>query len=358
MSDKPELKDPATPTMERCITSYPVRRRFRPGVVFPPQVPGVEGVIDIHCHAHQGQQDALAVTKLASQNGMGGLLFKTIGGFKEEYRPGRQVARVRDELHRWADQTGTTPCGCWAGFGITIDNTPPTVAKLRQSIADGISAVWMPVFNHAISLHKVGGLEMWWDPAANSSQHSEPLPWELALKYGYYSLDERGKLKPLIEELIRIVADSGLALFFGHATHAEIFAYAELLDKLNCKRGVVDHPFSPFIDLSIEQMRQLAALGVTLNFTYDELSPLLGVDPLRMYEAIRAVGVDHVTLSSDVGDPLLPNSVEAMRQIRNYMAAFGLNAQELDAVCIDNPARIVGPEYVYAGAAGTLHGPA
>ena len=72
--------DTATPTRDRSVTSYPVRRAYVPGVVYPPEVPGVNDFIDIHCHAHQGQQDALSVAKLASQNGMQGILFKSIVG--------------------------------------------------------------------------------------------------------------------------------------------------------------------------------------------------------------------------------------------------------------------------------------
>jgi hypothetical protein len=61
-----------------------------------------------------------------------------------------------------------------------------------------------------------------------------------------------------------------------------------------------------------------------------------------MCAAIRAVGVDYVTLSSDCGEPLFPNSVEAMRQIRGYMRAFGLSAEEVDVASITNPAKLVG----------------
>jgi hypothetical protein len=341
--EKTERIDPATPTAERCITSYPARRRYRPGVVYPPQIPGVAGVIDIHCHAHEGQQDPLALAKLASESGMGGLLFKTIGtNTRGEYRPARLVERIKADLARWSEEAGIAPTACWSGCGITMDNRPPTVAKLRQQLDDGVVAVWLPVFNHAITLAKVGGRTIWWDPKAAPGDHSLPLPWEEALRYGYYLLDDRGRIKPDIAEMIRIVADANVALFFGHATHAEIFAVAELLDKLRFRRGVIDHPFSPFVDLDIAQMKQLVSVGITLNFTYDELSPLLGVDPARMYEAIRAVGVEHVTLSSDAGEPLFPHTVECMRLIRGYMAAFGLTEDELRTVSITNPARIVG----------------
>ena len=67
---------------------------------------------------------------------------------------------------------------------------------------------------------------------------------------------------------------------------------------------MIDHPFSPFVDLDVDQMRELAGRGITLNFTYDELSPLLGVDPAKMYAAIRAIGPQYCTLSSDAGEPL------------------------------------------------------
>jgi hypothetical protein len=104
---------------------------------------------------------------------------------------------------------------------------------------------------------------------------------------------------------------------------------------------VVDHPFSPFLDLSIDQQAQLGKAGIYMNFTYDELSPLLDVDPALMYQAVRTVGVEHVTLSSDAGEPLFPNSVECMRMMRGFMRAFGLNEEELERVTVTNPAAIV-----------------
>jgi predicted metal-dependent TIM-barrel fold hydrolase len=74
------------------------------------------------------------------------------------------------------------------------------------------------------------------------------------------------------------------------------------------------------------------------------LSPLLGVDPQIMYNTIREVGPEHFTLSSDAGEPLFPDSVEAMRLVRGYMEAFGLHQDELYTVCTRNPAKVAGLE--------------
>jgi uncharacterized protein DUF6282 len=138
-----------------------------------------------------------------------------------------------------------------------------------------------------------------------------------------------------------MIADKNLAVFFGHSTHPEIFQMAEEVDKLGIKKAVVDHPFSPFVDLTLEQMRQLTSLGIYMNFTYDEISPLLGVDPARMCKTIQALGTDYVTLSSDAGEPLFPNTVECMRMIRGYMRAFGLSEAEVHKISSTNPEKIM-----------------
>lgn len=224
------------------------------------------------------------------------------------------------------------------------DNSPPSPQWCAAQIDEGVIALWLPVFNHANTYSKVGGREIWWNPGADPKAHSAPLSWEESLARGHYLLDGAGRLKPEIREIVALCAERKAALFFGHATHAEHDQLARAIEETGFDRAVVDHPFSPFVDLEIDQMKALAGIGVTLNFTYDELSPLLGVDPARMYQAIREVGPAHCTLSSDAGEPLFPNSVECMRLIRGYMEAFGLTKEELIQVCTTNPARIAGLE--------------
>lgn len=335
----PPVKTVATPTHERCVTSYPVRRSYAPGVQFPPEISTVSNMIDIHCHAHAGQQDALALAKYASRSGMGGLLFKTITDWKN---PAPCVAKIKTDLARWAETEGIEPIQCWAGAMLAPGNENVTAAYARLQIDAGCIALWLPVFNHANTYHKVGGRLIWWDPNADPKAHSAPLPWDEALRRGHYMINESGKLDPEIRDIVRLCADRGVALFFGHATHPEIYALAEEVERLGFRRAVIDHPFSPFVDLSIAQMTDMARANILLNFTFDELSPLLGVDPAKMYEAMRTVGPGHFTLSSDAGEPLFPDSVECMRLVSGYMEAFGLTPEELRTVTVDNPRRVVG----------------
>jgi len=326
----------STSTRERCVTSYAARTQYRPGEIHPPHVK-VRDAIDIHCHAHEGQQNPFDLAKRASQAEMKGLLFKSI--FGED--PAESVREVQEEANRWAEKEHIEPIGCWAGFVCGRQTTPVSAKIVREMIESGVIAIWLPVFTHANTLNTVGTYRRLVE-GGNAAGWVGPLPWDKALKLGHYNLDEKGELTPEVREIVRICADKGAALFFGHATHKEIYKLAEEVDKVGLDRVVIDHPFSPFINLSVDEMKELSKVGILFNFTYDELSPLLGVDPQLMYNAIREVGLNHFTLSSDAGEPLFPDSVEALRLIRAYMEAFGLTQEELYTVCTLNPARVVG----------------
>ena len=325
-----------TSTRERCVTSYAARTQYRPGEIHPPHVK-VRDAIDIHCHAHEGQQNPFDLAKRASQAEMKGLLFKSIFGGD----PAESVREVQEEANRWAEKEHIEPIGCWAGFVCGRQTTPVSAKIVREMIESGVIAIWLPVFTHANTLNTVGTYRRLVE-GGNAAGWVGPLPWDKALKLGHYNLDEKGELTPEVREIVRICADKGAALFFGHATHKEIYKLAEEVDKVGLDRVVIDHPFSPFINLSVDEMKELSKVGILFNFTYDELSPLLGVDPQLMYNAIREVGLEHFTLSSDAGEPLFPDSVEALRLIRAYMEAFGLTQEELYTVCTLNPARVVG----------------
>ena len=326
----------STPTHQRCVTSYAARTQYKPGEIHPPHIK-VKDAIDIHCHAHEGQQNPFDLARRASLAEMKGLLFKSIPG----ENPAKSAREVQEDVNRWAEKNDVTPVTCWAGYVCGRQTAPVSAKLVSQMIDAGVVAIWLPVFNHVITLSTVGTYRRLLE-GNDAPGWAAPLPWEEALKFGHYNLDDKGELKAEVREIVRICADRNVALFFGHATHPEIYKLAEEVQKAGLKRAVIDHPFSPFLNVSPDMMKELRKAGILFNFTWDELSPLLGVDPQIMYNTIREVGPENFTLSSDAGEPLFPDSVEAMRLVRGYMEAFGLNQDELYTVCTKNPARVVG----------------
>jgi len=328
----------STPTHERCVTSYAARTQYKPGVVHPPHIK-VKDAIDIHCHTHEGQQDPFALARRASLAEMKGLLFKSIPGDD----PVAATQAVQDDVSRWAEKERVAPITCWSSYVCGRQMAPISAKTVSDMVDRGITAVWLPVFTHVITMSTVGTYGRFMQ-SRNAPAWTGPLTWDEAMQVGHYDLDENGKLKPEVRDIVHLCADRDVALFFGHATHNEIYRLAEEVDKVGLKRAVIDHPYSPFLNVSPEMMKELAPLGILFNFTWDELSPLLGVDPQIMYNTIREVGPEHFTLSSDAGEPLFPDSVEAMRLVRGYMEAFGLSQEELYTVCTRNPAKVVGLE--------------
>src|SRR5258705_14013709 len=96
-------------TQSRYIKSYEIRRAYQGAVQYPPAVSGVQGAIDIHCHADAAHQDALSVAKLASKNGMRGILYKSIGGKQRA----ELVKKVRQAPHRWGVEEKADPTLWW-----------------------------------------------------------------------------------------------------------------------------------------------------------------------------------------------------------------------------------------------------
>ena len=327
------------PARERALTSYPARRAFRDAVQFPPDVTGVEDAIDVHCHAHKGQQDPIALGRHASRSRMGGLLYKTLD---YSVPPMVKLQEIKTALARWSDAEHVEPIDCWAGFLTDHWMGRPNAAAVRPQLAAGVKAIWMPTASHANTISQVGGRPWWWGGSTDPDALCGPMPMDDAIRAGGVYVLKDGRLDPDVRDVVTLCRDHDVALFFGHLTHAEQDALAEEVLRQGLRKAVIDHPFSPFVDLSPARMKQFTQAGFYLNFTYDELSPLLGVDPLVMAEAIRSVGPDHVTLSSDAGEPLFPNSVECMRLMRAYMRAFGLTAAEIHRMTVTNPRAILG----------------
>ena len=141
----------STPTHERCVTSYAARTQYKPGEVRPPHIK-VKDAIDIHCHAHEGQQNPYDLALRVTLGGRKGILFKSIPGDD----PGKAVRDVQEDVNRWAEKERVEPVQCWSAYVCGRQMAPVTANIVSKMIDRGVSAIWLPVFTHAITLSTVG----------------------------------------------------------------------------------------------------------------------------------------------------------------------------------------------------------
>ncbi|MDX2145772.1 MAG: DUF6282 family protein [Rhodospirillaceae bacterium] len=323
-------KDSFAPPRQRFLQAHRARRRVPRPYFLPHSPPGGKGLIDLHLHCHEGQHDGLEIAKRAVRAGMRALLFKSLRPMRHEY-PARDVESLVNELSAWCKTEGLAPITCRAGYIMCLNPREPDIKMLRKNLDEGVAAVWLPVGNALRSYTVIG-------PGPDLT----PLDESAARANGGLSIiDDAGHLRPDFQAVIDAIIEYDRILFFGHRTREELFTAAEYGAKCGLRRMVVDHPFSPFIDLSIDDMISLKACGVTFNFTYNEISPVVGVDPQDMVDAVQMVGSDHFTISSDAGDLIFPDSVEAMRLMAVTLAAFGLPERDVEKVGGENAARLL-----------------
>jgi hypothetical protein len=293
-----------------------------------------------------GQQDQLALAKKASVGGMKGILYKNIAGPD----PMQAARGLGEEVRHWAEDEGVEPCSVWAGFIVGMTGSQylsEAPQRVRQALDDGAGGIWLPVFTHVNTVTRVvNRMVEPTDPLLKLPPRDRPLhgplPLEKARHLGHYLLDEHGKLIPEIKEVLRVIVDYDAPMSFGHIGHDERQAVADELAKYrNYRAAFVDHPMSPFVEMGVDEMKQFAKAGHYLNFTYDELSPLLGIDPYEMFGAIAQLDSDYVTLSSDAGEPLFPDTVECLRLMGAYARAYGIADEDVQKMMVDNPAKVM-----------------
>ncbi len=282
--------------------------------------------IDVHAHARGGdEEEPLHAAQAASRAGVRAILFKNLS----PGRPWEVARRVQDDVDRWAEREGLRPVRCLPAHVIGIPPRPVDFGEIRAAVEGGVKAVWMPPVTSAWSISRLGGRGSWFGAGRRPDEPVPAQPWEIARKVGMYVLDDHGRLLPAVRDCVRLVADHDVALSFGHLSPQEMDALAEETAALGYTRAFIDHPFSEVFELDLPEMRRWAAAGLRFALTWDELSPLLGVDPQDMVAAIREIGPDRFMLASDAGVPFLPPTVEAYRLLAATLRAYGMTEPEM-----------------------------
>ena len=184
-----------------------------------------------------------------------------------------------------------------------------------------------------------------WDSEANVRASRTP-------DRPFVRVSQDGELLPEAKAVIAAIAtakvrdsDQSLALSTGHLAPAEASLVVREAKRQGIERIIVVHPIGHPIDMTIAQMKELAALGAYLEFVTGFLigeRATFTVD--QYYAAIRAIGPEHIILSSDGGQIGRPPPDEMIAMAAGQLRAKGLTDAELRRMMVDNPARLLGLE--------------
>jgi len=208
---------------------------------------------------------------------------------------------------------------------------------------------------HAVDLAlKMGGKIVWF-PTIGSPQHIAHHRAHPDLKFPKLAVrlepeepidvfGDDGDLKPEVYRVLESIADADAILASGHMAPASITAVFEAAREKGVRRMLVNHP-NFVIEASYDDARNWVALGAVIEHSlcmYDEASSFYHWDLDTLVKWIEAVGAEHSTLGSDLGQEGNPLPTESFRKIVGALLDRGMPERDVRRMVSDNPARLLG----------------
>jgi hypothetical protein len=159
----------------------------------------------------------------------------------------------------------------------------------------------------------------------------------------FVRVSQNGALLPETKAVIAVIAKHNFVLASGHVSAQEALLIFEEGRRLGVRGMVATHGMGPPTSLTVEQAQQAAKLGAFVEFASGTLATASAQAKIDRFAAeIRAVGVDHAILSSDLGQANNPLPADGYATYMEALRRKGFTDQELDRMAKQNPATLLG----------------
>jgi hypothetical protein len=238
-----------------------------------------------------------------------------------------------------------------AGYAaVAIKNHEYCTAPLglyAQSTISGIHVCGGLVLNYAVgginpyaveAAHRQGG-EIIWLPTFSAKNDSS----DGGMKKGLCLITENGDLVDGLKEILEIIRDHRMILATGHVGYREISKVIDVANKIGLYKILINHPFRPEGPaLNLDQQKSLVARGAILEHCAFHFVRKKNPLPLEtLVTAIKAIGTNHCSLSSDLGQVDNPLPVGGLRLLIDCFLREGMKTKEIETMVSDNPRRLI-----------------
>ena len=274
--------------------------------VFAADAQSLIGAIDMHAHTDPDGTarsiDAIDLAKLAKSRGMRAIVLKN------HYEPTASLAYiVRKEVP-----------GIEVFGGVSLDLT---VGGVNPAAVDWMTKV------------KGGYGKVVWLPTFDSENQAAPAGRPFA------RVVRDGAVTPEVSQVIALAAKHNLVLEMGHSSPAEALIIIREARRQGVENVMVTHAMSVPVNMSIADMQTAAKLGAYIELVW--VRP--GSEAAQAYvKAIRAVGSEHIVLSSDLGQANNPIHPDGLLALYQYLASQGIPSVDIDRMAKINPAKLLG----------------
>jgi len=286
--------------------------------------PGIEnellyGAIDCHIHAFPDfvfrSQDMIQVAVDAARAGMRAVVFK------DHYNISCNAAYLAQRYVDLLVERGELPrrVEVYGGIG-TCHGMNPEYVRVALEYPN-CKMIWFPTFT------SLG----YWRGAGRPELGKVRL------------VDEGGEILPEVVEILKLAVEHRVGVGFGHTDFQELVPLARKARELGV-RATLDHPLLELNKLLLDEMRQLADLGVYVGTYCQPMIPSLYqpvVDPMETIEAMKAIGPERCIIGSDFGQVMHMDTIDGMRVFLRALLAFGITREQIRMMLVENPAKLM-----------------
>jgi hypothetical protein len=275
------------------------------------QTKPLDGVIDIHVHTAPDSTprsiDAIDLARLAESRGMRAIVLKN------HFAPTASDAYLVHKVVPGIQVFGGIDLNLSVG-----GMNPAAVEKMALTTGQLGKVVWMATY----------------DTYAQVMKAKEQRP--------YVAVSRNGELLPETKAVIAMIAKYNLVMATGHNSPEDDLLLIQEARRQGVKEMVVTHAMLTPTSMTIAQMQEAAKLGAYIEFVYNGLIGASKQFDFADYaKAIRAIGVDHCILSSDMGQPANPLHPDGLQLFFDGLKKQGLSQADIDAMSKVNPARLL-----------------
>uniref|UniRef100_A0A7V3JA21 Cytosolic protein n=1 Tax=candidate division CPR3 bacterium TaxID=2268181 RepID=A0A7V3JA21_UNCC3 len=280
----------------------------------------LQGAIDMHIHSAPSLfprlVDHVEAAEGAKSYGLRAVVLKEHHGFTAD-----RIYFVRKLV------TGIDVYG-----GVVLNNAVGGINPfaVEAAIELGARIIWFPTISAKNHLDQMGG------PGFGSSMQQKAK--KRIVEKPITILDEKGKLKPEVLDVLDVIAAHDVILATGHLCFAEVYPLIKAAKEKGIKRLYQNHP-EYIVNETLEEQVELAKMGVYIEhlaiFMYPMWPTKAGID--GVVQMIKAVGPEQTVLATDLGQVHNPPPHEGMRMFLQVLIEKGIPKEHLRRMVRDNP---------------------
>jgi hypothetical protein len=273
-------------------------------------VVSLEGAIDLHVHTapdvRPRRLDDLALAREAAGVGMRAILLKS------HHTLTADRATIVDGL--------VDGIRVFGGLALNDAVGGLNPAAVEAALALDAREIWMPTLS-----------------AANHQQAAGVLDGGISI------LDGAGALRPVVFEILNLIAQHDAILGTGHLSVQETQHLVPAAQAAGVKRIVITHPELSIINMPVAMQQDLAGPGVFFErCLIATVFPGSGVSLSAIAAAVREVGPETTVLATDFGQLENPSPVEGLRDYIAGMIELGIGQADIHRMTCLNPAWLLG----------------